>query len=73
MIALWLKTENPAVDDKRAIIYVRSIQQCITRENTHWIPTQLMWADGLTKYPNKLMNIPHQWLQQLYVMLRDQD
>eukprot|EP00435_Cladocopium_sp_Y103_P039269 s577_g10.t1 len=64
--------ENPNVDDKRTIISVRSIQQYITRENTHWIPTQLMWADGLTKYSIKLMTILHQWLRHPYVMLRDQ-
>ena len=64
--------ENPSVDDKRTIISVRSIQQYITRDNTHWIPTQLMWADGLTKTSAKLMQILHTWLQHPYVLLRDQ-
>lgn len=34
--------ENPSVDGKRTIISVRSIQQYITRDNTHWVPIELM-------------------------------
>ena len=64
--------ENPSVEDKRTIISVRSIQQYITAENTHWVPTHLQWADGLTKYSKKLMTIFHDWLQHPYILLRDQ-
>lgn len=72
----WMtfKSVDP-IDPKTAqeiMASVRSIQQYITRENTHWIPTQLMWADGLTKYSVKLMNVLHAWLQHPYVLLRDQ-
>ena len=41
--------ENSSEDDKRTIISVRSIQQYITRENTHWVPTGLTWADGVNQ------------------------
>lgn len=67
-----LCAENPSVEDKRTIISVRSIQQYITGDNTHWVPTDLMWADGMTKYSLKLMAMLHLWLQHPYVMLRDQ-
>ena len=66
-----LVAENPSVDDKRTVISVRSIQQYITRENTHWVPTQLMWSDGLTKDSTKLMSLLHHWLHHPYVLLRD--
>lgn len=64
--------ENPSVEDKRTIISVRSIQQYITAENVHWVPTHVQWADGLTKYSKKLMAIFHDWLQHPYVLLREQ-
>lgn len=66
-----LVAENPSVDDKRTVISVRSIQQYITRECTHWVPTYAMFADGLTKRATGLMQELFRWLQSPYVMLRD--
>lgn len=57
-----LVAENPSVDDKRTVISVRSIQQYITRECTHWVPTYAMFADGLTKRAAGLMTELYKWL-----------
>ena len=63
--------ENPNVSDKRSLVNVRSIQQTVSPKEMHWVPTRLMWADGLTKLDSSLLLRFSDWLSDPYVQLRD--
>ena len=63
--------ENPNVSDKRSLVNVRSIQQTVSPKEMHWVPTRLMWADGLTKLDSSLLLRFSEWLRDPYVQLRD--
>ena len=41
--------ENPNTEEKRVVVNIRSIQQSIPSPFFHWVPTDKMFADGLTK------------------------
>ena len=64
-------SENPNTEEKRTIISIRSTQQEVTREGCHWVPTQLMFADGLTKISKQLMESLINWLQMPWIQLRE--
>ena len=66
-----LNSENPNTEEKRTIISIRSTQQAVTRENSHWVPTTFMFADGLTKLDKRLVEILLQWMQKPWIQLRD--
>ncbi|CAE7210134.1 TY5A [Symbiodinium sp. KB8] len=55
--------ENPNVSDKRSLVNIRSIQQTINPKQMHWVPTNLMRADGLTKLDSTLLVSTAEWLQ----------
>ena len=63
--------ENPNVADKRSLVNVRSIQQTVSPKEMHWVPTRLMWADGLTKLDSSLLLRFAEWLADPFVQLRD--
>ena len=50
----------------------RSSQEVVPGSAFHWIPTSLMWADGLTKHSKELQQSLHEWLQRPRVTLRQQ-
>eukprot|EP00438_Fugacium_kawagutii_P011147 Skav200228 [mRNA] locus=scaffold2352:155227:163374:+ [translate_table: standard] len=66
-----LISENPTLSEKRATMNVRSVQQNLLPSQIHWVPTNLMIADGLTKYDTKLQNLLRLWCQSPKVQLRD--
>ena len=65
--------ENPNVSDKRSLVNIRSIQQTINPKQMHWVPTNLMRADGLTKLDSTLLVSMAEWLQNPTVQLRSGD
>lgn len=60
---------QPALNEKRTTIVVRSIQDFIQARDLRWTPTEVMWADGLTKYSKELADIFQAWLNQPMVTL----
>ena len=48
-------SDSPNLSDKRSLVNVRAIQEVVTADRFHWIPTGLMWADGLTKHSPELL------------------
>jgi hypothetical protein len=66
-----LVSENPRTEEKRTIVSIRSAQQFLTRENVFWVPTNLQWADGLTKVCCKLMESFACWLRKPWIQLHE--
>ena len=64
--------ENPRVSDKRSLINIRSVQQCVKPEDFRWVPTNLMAADGLTKLDWKLTEVLNKFLRNPKLQLTDQ-
>lgn len=62
---------NPNLTDKRSLVNVRAIQEVITPQQTRWVPTHLMHADGLTKLNAALRLQLLQWLQNPLAQLTD--
>ncbi|CAE7834550.1 RE1 [Symbiodinium sp. CCMP2592] len=56
-------SDSPNLSDKRSLVNVRAIQEVVSGNRFHWIPTDLMWADGLTKISHDLQASFHLWLQ----------
>ncbi|CAE8632217.1 unnamed protein product, partial [Polarella glacialis] len=56
--------DNPSIEKKRTLLTARSIQQYIKPESMHWIPTELQWADGLTKESLPLRIKFSKWLRE---------
>ena len=65
-----IAAENPSTEEKRVIISIRAIQEHVTKDQIHWVPTDLMWADALTKTCGKLMQNFQSWLQKPWIKLR---
>ncbi len=61
------------MSEKRTIIAVRSIQDYIGPQDIRWAPTEVMWADALTKESADLLARFHDWLKQPRVTLVDDD
>ena len=61
--------ENPRLTDRRSLVNIRAIQESVKPEQMHWIPTTIMWADGLTKCDPKLRETLMRWLQQPFCQL----
>ena len=64
-------SSNPSMSEKRTIIAVRSIQDYIGPQDIRWTPTEVMWADALTKESADLLARFHDWLKQPRVTLVD--
>ena len=63
-------SDSPNLSDKRSLVNIRAIQEVVPGKFFHWVPTDLMWADGLTKHSRELQQSLHEWLQQPRVTLR---
>ena len=66
-----VSAENPRTTEKRTYVDIRSIQEFIGVETIFWTPTQLMFADGLTKSTKALREAFAKWLQRPYVQLKE--
>ena len=64
-------SDNPSLEEKRTLISVRSIQDFISPERVHWVPTDLMHADCLTKVSAQLRETFLKWLRKPLVQLRE--
>ena len=62
---------NPSMSDKRSLVNVRAIQEEVRPDQTWWVPTTLMFADGLTKLNINLRSALADWLMSPFVKLRD--
>ena len=63
--------QNPRTLEKRTMVDIRSIQEFANEKSIRWTPTELMWADGLTKCSKALLLEFAAWLKQPYVKLTD--
>ena len=63
-------SDSPNLSDKWSLVNIRAIQEVVPGKFFHWVPTDLMWADGLTKHSRELQQSLHEWLQQPRVTLR---
>ena len=66
-----LESETPNLADKRSLVNVRAVQEVVSGDSVHWVPTTLMRADGLTKISFLLMEELHRWLLKPIIVLRD--
>ena len=62
---------NPSLSDKRSLVNVRAIQEEVRPDQTWWVPTTLMFADGLTKLNVNLRSTLADWLMSPFVKLRE--
>ena len=62
---------NPSLSDKRSLVNIRAIQETVSPQQVHWVPTYLMFADGLTKISATLRQTMTEWLQAPFVKLTD--
>ena len=53
------------------MVQIRSVQQALRPSQIRWVPTQLMRADGLTKWDLMLREALRHWCQQPMVQLRE--
>ena len=63
--------ENPNLSDKRSLVNIRSIQETVTPQQIHWVPTELMRADALTKLDSALLVEFTKWLLKPLTQLRE--
>ena len=64
---------NPSLSDKRSMVQIRAMQESLSASRYRWVPTILMWADGLTKISNNLRQTMCDWLQWPYVKLTESE
>ncbi|CAJ1344302.1 unnamed protein product, partial [Effrenium voratum] len=64
-------TQNPRTTEKRTYVDIRSIQEFIDNRSIRWVPTELQFADGLTKCNKQLRQDFHEWLSRPFVKLTD--
>ena len=64
-------SQNPNLADKRTLVNVRAIQESVSNDQMHWLPTRFQFADGLTKVDEKLRKSFTRWLQQPVAILVD--
>ena len=67
-----LVAENLSLTEKRATMNIRSIQQNMTPAQIHWLPTNLMVADGLTKHDIRLQDSLRKWCDAPTIQLREE-
>ena len=63
---------NVSASEKRTMIAIRSVQDFIKEDECHWVPTEVMWADVLTKEDRNLCLAFQGWMKAPYVMLVDE-
>ena len=67
-----LIAENPAPLEKRSMVAVRSVQQTLPAQAIHWLPTNIMHADGLTKLDMRLQQALATWCMAPWCQLREE-
>eukprot|EP00435_Cladocopium_sp_Y103_P046116 s2171_g13.t1 len=65
-------SDAPTTTEKRSLVNIRAMQECLSPDQYHWVPTFLMRADGLTKIDLKLRQEFAQWLQDPIAILTEQ-
>ena len=65
-------SDNPSTEEKRTMISIRSIQDYISPEQVHWVPSELMHADVLTKHSLSLRSDFLEWLRSPKVQLKEE-
>ena len=63
---------NPSLSDKRSLVNVRAVQEKVSPQQMRWVPTCLMFADGLTKIFVSFRQSMHDWLRAPSVKLKDE-
>ena len=64
-------SDTPNLADKRSLVDVRAIQEVVDGDRIRWVPTDVQWADGLTKQNAELQLSFHRWLQRPVAILQD--
>ena len=62
--------ESSQTSEKRALVSIKSVQDSLDPNSIHWVPTELMRADGLTKLSSDFSSALHEWLKSPWVILR---
>ena len=65
-------SDNPSTEEKRTMISIRSIQDFISPQQVHWVPSELMHADVLTKHSVTLRSDFLQWMRSPKVQLKEE-
>ena len=55
-------SKNLNLSDTRSLVSIRSVQETVSPRQMHWVPTQLMRADALTKLDSALLVEFMKWL-----------
>ena len=63
--------ENPNLSDKRSLVNIRSVQETVSPRQMHWVPTELMRADALTKLDSSLLVEFTKWLMKPIIQLKE--
>ena len=66
-----LQKENPQVEDKRTLIDLLRLARTVSSDAVRWVPTEYMWADGLTKRDKHLRRRFLEWLGNIRVRLKE--
>ena len=56
-------SDSPNLTEERSLVNVQAIQEVVSGDRFYWVPTHLMWADGLPKHSKELQQTLHSWLQ----------
>ncbi len=65
-----VRQTTPSLSEKRTIIDLTSVRDSLFKDHLLWVPTQTMWADGLTKWDLKLMESLTRFMQHTWLSLR---
>ena len=55
-------SQGNTLSDKRSLISIRAVQETVSAESYHWVPTHLQHADPLTKVDLELREQMRCWL-----------
>ncbi len=62
---------SPSLSDRRSLVNVRAVQEEVRPDQMWWVPTTLVFSDGLTKLNANLRSTLAQWLMSPFVKLRE--
>ena len=68
-----LQKENPQVEDKRTLIDLLRLARTMSSDAVRWVPTEYMWADGLTKRDKHLRRRFLEWLGNIIIRLKERE
>ena len=64
---------SASMEEKRTLLTVKAIRGALSFRHMRWVPTDMMFADGLTKEKPELREQFALWLQDPYVQLHEVD